>query len=333
MSKKRKRKTKSKSKKKYIFSLLLMLALLLVIIFMKSCSSSHSDTRIVGYLPSWYYQCYTDVDFADLTHINIAFVNPDSDGNMSCSIPDKELKKIIRKAHHHKVKVIAALGGGGGCAHYTELTSDRASIKAFDDKITDYINKYGFDGIDLNIEGDVESEFWNNYDIWVKDLAKKCRKNNLILSCAVASWFDSYIDEKTLERFDFISVMAYDNRGSSENHSTYEYAQSCLSYFENERNIDRDKLVLGIPFYGYRYNSDGTCTGKVVTYKEVATYNRDSEYDDISGTCRYNGISTVSKKALLGADYGGVMVWALGQDMTGKTSLLKAISDTLEKQA
>ena len=332
MSKKRKRKTKSKNKKKYIFSLLLMLALLLILIFMKSCSSSsHSDTKIIGYLPSWYYQCYTDVDFADLTHINIAFVNPDSDGNMSCSIPDKELKKIIRKAHHHKVKVIAALGGGGGYAHYTELTSDRTSIKSFDDKIMEYINEYSFDGIDLNIEGDVESDFWNNYDIWVKDLAKKCRKNNLILSCAVASWFDSYIDEKTLERFDFISVMAYDNRGSSENHSTYEYAQSCLSYFENDRNIDRNKLVLGIPFYGYRYNADGTCTGKVVTYKEVATYNKDSEYDDISGTCRYNGISTVSKKALLGADYGGVMVWALGQDMTGKTSLLKAISDTLEK--
>ena len=89
--------------------------------------------------------------------------------------------------------------------------------------------------------------------------------------------------------------------------------------------------MLGIPFYGYRYDANGTCTGKVVTYKEVATYNADSEYDDISGTCRYNGINTVSKKALLGADYGGVMVWALGQDMTGKTSLLKAISDTLEK--
>ena len=72
-----------------------MLALLLVLIFMKSCSSSHSDTRIVGYLPSWYYQCYHDVDFADLTHINIAFVNPDSDGNMKCSIPDKELKKRL----------------------------------------------------------------------------------------------------------------------------------------------------------------------------------------------------------------------------------------------
>ena len=329
MSKKRKRKTKNR--KKYIFSLLLMLALLLVLIFMKSCSSSHSDTRIVGYLPSWYYQCYHDVDFADLTHINIAFVNPDSDGNMKCSIPDKELKKIIRKAHHHKVKVIAALGGGGGYRHYTDLTSGRASIKAFDDKIIEYIQKYGFDGIDLNIEGDVESEFWKSYDIWVKDLSKKCRKNSLILSCAVASWFDGYIEEKTLDRFDFISVMAYDNRGSSENHSTYEYAQSCLSYFENERNVDKDKLVLGIPFYGYRYDANGTCTGKVVTYKEVATYNADSEYDDISGTCRYNGINTVSKKALLGADYGGVMVWALGQDMTGKTSLLKAISDTLEK--
>ena len=330
MSKKRKR--KQTNKKKYIFSLLLMLALLLILVFMRSCSSSHSDTRIVGYLPTWYYQCYHDIDFAELTHINIAFINPDSEGNMSCSIPEAELKKIIKKAHHHKVKVIAALGGGGGYRHYTDLTADKASAKAFNDKIIEYVREYNFDGIDLNIEGDVESQFWAGYDTWVKDLQKKCRKDNLILSCAVASWFDSYIEDRTLERFDFISVMAYDNRSSSENHSTYEYAQSCLSYFENERNIDRDKLVLGIPFYGYRYDSNGICTGKVVTYKEVATYNANSEYDDASGTCRYNGINTVSKKALLGADYGGVMVWALGQDMTGKTSLLRAISTTLENR-
>ncbi len=330
MAKRKKHKKKSKNKRKYIFALLLMLTLLLILISMRGCSSSQSSTRIVGYLPTWYYQCYNDIDFADLTHINIAFVNPDSDGNLSCSIPDSELKKIIKKAHHHKVRVIAALGGGGGYAHYTDLTGTKSLIKDFDNKIIDYIKEYDFDGIDLNIEGDVEPEFWTNYDNWVRDLAKKCHKNNLILSCAVASWFDNNIEEETLERFDFISVMAYDNKGSSENHSTYEYAESCLSYFENERNIAKDKLVLGIPFYGYRYDENGNCTGKVVTYKEVATYNENSEYDDASGTCRYNGINTVCKKALLGADYGGVMVWALGQDMTGKTSLLRAISDTLE---
>lgn len=327
MSKKRKK--KKKNIKKHLIPILILLFLLFILVFMKSCSSSHSNTRIVGYLPSWNYQQYHNIDFADLTHLNITFVNPDKNGNMSCNIPENELKKIIKKAHHHKVKVIAALGGGGGYKYYTSLTSDKTSIKSFDNKILDYLQKYDFDGIDLNIEGDVEARFWDNYDIWVKDLEKKCRKNGLILSCAIASWFDGYISDTTFNRFDFISIMAYDNKGSSENHSTYEYAQNCLSYFENSRHIDKEKLVLGIPFYGYRYDENGICTGKVVTYKEVATYNENSEYQDASGTCRYNGITTVKQKAVLGLQYGGVMVWSLDQDMTDETSLLKAINDTL----
>ncbi len=308
------------------------MALLLAVIAISivTCRSWHRTTEdlIVGYLPTWQYECYQDIDFDMLTDICIAFVNPDSAGNLSCAIPDDALDKIVKKAHKNGVKVLIAMGGGNGYANYTALTSDGKSIKAFDKKIADWLDEHDLDGVDINIEGDVEPEFWDNYDAWIRDLKKRCGKGDRIVSCAVATWFDRNISDKTLDRFDHISVMAYDNKSDSENPATLGYAEENMKYFSEERDVSPEKLLLGIPFYGYRYRN-GVCTGEVVTYYEIATYNKGSENADASGTCRYNGIDTVKAKTKLGCEYGGVMVWALGQDASGRKSLLRAINEAM----
>ena len=326
MGRKVRRKKNSKRKK-----ILLLIVFVIIAVVIGRCSTSHqkADTRVIGYLPTWYFQELDSIDMSCLTHLNLAFINPDKNGDLHCSLADENIRRIVRKAHRHDVSVLAALGGGGGYANYTELISGKASMKEFNEKIIDYVTAHDMDGIDLNIEGDVEPEFWQYYDAWVKDLSKRCRRENLILSCAVASWFDKYITDETLDRFDFISVMAYDNKGDSVNHSTYDFAVRQLDYFSS-RNIPDSKLVLGVPFYGYRYEN-GVCTGKVVTYREVAVYNEDSEYADESGTCRYNGISTITEKAKLSEDYGGIMIWCLGQDASGSASLLRAIDAALNE--
>lgn len=316
-------------KRKYVIILLLILV---IVLFRCSHNSiKNTDTYVVGYLPAWSYSCYKDLDWDILTHINIAFVNPDENGNLKCAIPGKVLKDIVATAHHHGVKVEAALGGGGGYAHYTSLTSGKDSMKEFDKKIINWLKKYDMDGIDINIEGDVEKSFWKNYDKWIKDLKKRCKKHDMILSCAVASWFDGYIKDRTLDRFDYVSVMAYDDKADKENPSSFDFAVECLNHFSEDRNVDDGKLLLGIPFYGYRY-VDGVCTGKVVTYNEVATYNPGSEHYDSSGTCRYNGIDTVKEKTRLAKkNHKGVMIWSLNQDASGRKSLLRAIGQAIDE--
>ena len=319
---------KKKTTRNRLILLLLMIAVAVAIFTINPGGGRDDGVHVVGYLPSWYYGCYKDIDYDVLTDLSIAFVNPDSAGNMSLGIADETLKSIVKKAHRNHVRVIASLGGGNGYANYTSLTSDKKSIKEFDSKIIEYLKAHDFDGVDINIEGDVEPEFWDNYDMWIKDLAKKCRKEKFSISCAIASWFDDYISDETLDRFDYISVMAYDNKSSAENPSTYNYAVGMIEHFAEDRNVDKDKLLVGIPFYGYRYRNN-ICTGEVVTFHEIATYNKDSEKSDASGTCRYNGIDTVKAKTQLGLEYGGVMVWALGQDASGKKSLLRAIGEEL----
>ena len=61
------------------------------------------QTRVVGYLPDWSYSAYKNIDFSALTHINIAFCNPNSKGELSCGIPDSEMQQIVEKAHANNV--------------------------------------------------------------------------------------------------------------------------------------------------------------------------------------------------------------------------------------
>ena len=327
-------KSKSKNKKTTYGKILILIVIAVMLVFaLYECPAKDkkdSSTFVVGYLPTWSYDAYKDLDWKTLTHVNIAFVNPDSSGNLSCSIPDKDLKKIVRKAHRKGVSVEICLGGGGTSADYVSLTSSKKSIKAFDKKIMSYLKDYKLDGVDLDIEGDADPAFWDNYGVWVKDLSARCKRSDKILSCAAATWYDKKISDKTFARFDYISVMAYDNKNDKKNHSTYKYAQKCLDYFTGKRDISPSRLVLGIPFYGYRYDGDKN-TGKVVTYREVVSNNKNAGKSDVSGANRYNGIDTVKKKTRLAMSYKGVMVWALSQDASGSSSLLRAIGHTIRE--
>ena len=56
-------------------------------------SPEKGTKKVIGYLPEWNYQPYKELDFSALTHINIAFFEPDAAGVLQCDIPDSELKK------------------------------------------------------------------------------------------------------------------------------------------------------------------------------------------------------------------------------------------------
>ena len=93
-----------------------------------SDSDSYSDTdtntdsdsdkypngfKVIGYLPTWetFDSNLTAADFTKLTHINIAFGNPDSDGNLEENLSSDQIAALVAKASEHSVKVSISLGG------------------------------------------------------------------------------------------------------------------------------------------------------------------------------------------------------------------------------
>ena len=56
-----------------------------------------------------------------ITHLNIAFINPDSTGNFNQYLA---IDTLIKKAHKKNVKVLASIAGGGRHPYYAALLQD-----------------------------------------------------------------------------------------------------------------------------------------------------------------------------------------------------------------
>src|ERR1700761_9107153 len=103
--------------------------------------------RVIGYLRT---QNIRDgqadqVDYSKVTHINIAFVNPDSLGNFE-TMPG--LQVFADKMHTKHVKVLASIGGGLAPAYYADLLGD-AKRPALIQKLVELTQLYNLDGIDV----------------------------------------------------------------------------------------------------------------------------------------------------------------------------------------
>ena len=293
-------------------------------------AASETSHRIVGYLPDWNYKPFSELDLSQLTHINIAFCNPDDNGRLYCNIPESKLKSIISEAHNNNVEVFAALGGGGGCDGYLQHLDTPEERAAFNANIMDYCETYDFDGIDLDIELGSNHPIWNYYGDWCTELRTLCDERDMEMSTATAQWVAEKVTPGTFALFDFVNVMAYDNDEDEHSHASYEYSVKCLDYFRNRKKIPEEKLVLGVPFYGRGYTADGEIDwNSYMSFADIV--NADNEYynaDNYNGIA-YNGADTMARKAELAKDYGGIMIWELTQDAKGEKSLLKVISDTL----
>lgn len=295
-----------------------------------SAAASETSHRIVGYLPDWNYKPFSELNLSQLTHINIAFCNPDEAGKLCYNIPDSTLKSIVAEAHNNNVEVFAALGGGGGCDGYLQHLDTPEERAAFNANIMDYCETYDFDGIDLDIELGSDNQIWNYYGDWCTELRTLCDEQDMEMSTATAQWVAEKVTPETFALFDFVNVMAYDNDEDEQSHASYEYSVKCLDYFRNRKKIPEDKLVLGVPFYGRGYTADGEIDwNSYMSFADIV--NADNEYynaDNYNGIA-YNGAETMTKKAELAKGYGGIMIWELTQDAKGEKSLLKVISDTL----
>src|SRR5688572_8507667 len=90
--------------------------------------TAFSQFRVVGYVPMGRTMPdFSKISFQRITHLNIAFVNPDSTGNLKLPAG---FDSLIKQAHQHKVKVLASIGGGSFNPYYSRLLSD-TNRKAF----------------------------------------------------------------------------------------------------------------------------------------------------------------------------------------------------------
>lgn len=317
-------------------SFLLILFLLLGI----NTYSQYNDFKVVGYFPNWANMTY-DIDNLDctkLTHINWAFLNPDANGNLGSTSENRNLKKLVDKAHKYDVKVLISLGGGSASTagtirtNYFNLISTETKRAGFIHKISEYIKAHDLQGVDVDYEG---SAINSNYDAFIKQLCDTLRPQKFLITAALGGGAYDDFSDTTIPLFDWINIMSYDATGSwtpdsPGQHASYEFAVEGVEKWA-KRGASKEQLVVGLPFYGHAF--------KDLLYMDYYNYNQIIKvfpdcykYDERGNVIYYNGISTIQKKTYMALDRaGGVMIWALSYDVYNEYSLLKAIDDARKK--
>ena len=296
-----------------------------------------AENRVVAYVPNWIdLKSFAEtIDYAKLTHINVAFENPtNDDGEMSFS---RKNEFLIAKAKASKVKVLISIGGGAAAsdkklqARYFALLTD-AKRAGFVAKLAEYVERHEFDGLDVDIEGPSINK---DYGAFIADLAKALKPKGKLLTAALSKGYGgSKVPDSALEHFDFVNIMAYDGAGpwnpkAAGQHSSMEFARENVKYWLG-RGLPKSKAVLGVPFYGYGFGE--AFRKRDYPYKEIVAAHAGAENSDqVGSTIWYNGLPTIRAKAKYVADegLGGVMIWSLDYDVKGERSLLGAIYETL----
>lgn len=298
-----------------------------------------AETRIVAYVPNWVdlNTFAGTIDYAKLTHINIAFENPHNlDGDLSFNAKNEGL---IARARTNSVKILVSIGGGSAStdkvlrARYDHLLNP-TNRAAFVLKLANYLSVHDFDGLDVDIEGPAINP---DYGGFIHDLADTLKPQGRLLTAALSQGYGgNRVPDAALAHFDFVNIMAYDGAGpwsSPGQHSSFEFATNNVAYWL-ARGLPKDKAVLGVPFYGYGFGK--AARKRDYSYKSIVAEYADAEqFDQVGDTIWYNGIPTIQTKSRYVREQGlgGIMIWSLDYDVTGEKSLLSAIHQTLHREA
>lgn len=170
------------------------------------------------------------------------------------------------KQRNPSLKVLLALGGWADSqtGKYSTMVSTRDRRSKFITAAIQYLQKYGFDGLDLDWEypgtGDKA-----NFATFVKETKEAFQPLGLLLTAAVsgAQWkIDEAYDVPSLGKYlDQIHIMAYDLRASWDGvtgHHAALYAptsgdtltdDAAVQHWQS-RGAPASKLILGMPMYG-----------------------------------------------------------------------------------
>jgi len=318
-------------------------ALLGILFFMSSLFSVYSCTsekennpeevkskkaRVVGYLSADSFDKITSIEFCKLTHLNIAFANPDKNGNLVFDGDIDAVTKYVKSVNPNIVISISLAGGvisAEQAANWSLLIDKPENRPAFIQNISKFVTDHNLDGVDVDLEWDAVT---SGYSGFVVELKKELIDRKKLLTAALPNNTRFVnINSEALNAFDFINIMAYDSTGpwspnKIEQHSSFEFAKDGVEFWKKQ-NVPSEKLTLGVPFYGYNFTYP-TVTSS--TFGEIIQAGTQFADQDEIGKIYYNGRPTILKKVEYASqNTGGIMIWELAQDSFGEYSLLEVI--------
>jgi chitinase len=320
---------------------------------------------VVGYYPDWSKGAYphTAIPYKNLTHVVQSFLIPNADGSLG-GTSGFAYPGLIQSAHLAGVKVIVSLGGWGQSDGFSPMAADTAVRHRFVSNIVAFCIANGYDGVDLDWEYPATTADRSNLTLLVHEIRQAFNAltpyRSISLAVPAGNWSGKWFDFAAMVAdIDWYGIMTYDFYGSWSTTSgpnsplygnwstnTQGWIDDSFTYYSITRAIPKAKLLVGVPFYGWVFNSStmyGPSTGaSQKPYQTIAPYlsqgwtrSWDSQgqipYMINPGATQvisYEDTASIASKCdyVLQKGIPGVIIWAIGQDyLSGGQPLLEAI--------
>ncbi|HEX2865557.1 MAG TPA: glycosyl hydrolase family 18 protein [Ignavibacteriales bacterium] len=316
---------------------------------------AQSSSAVFGYLPYWEYSSEKDfLQYDLLTHIACFDFQADAAGGLS-KPSYWPWTDVINQAHLHGVKVIMCVTNFTG-SQITSLISTETSKQNLFSNIRNMIRQYSLDGVNIDFEGVLKADRGSAMNSFMTELSDTIHNalpgKEVSFAGPVINW-GGWDLLGLAKACDYIFVMGYDFYGawsktsgpgaplygnsqtdnitSALSSTTYGYGNVIPAYSQ--------KLILGVPYYGNRWQVDSDKSyAKAVKFVRSMLF-RDEAFNaqkyglkwDISSQTPwycykqdsvtwvqdwFDSDSSIGLKYSLAAlkKLKGVGMWALGQD-------------------
>ncbi len=324
-----------------------------------------------GYLPYWvdtlYYANFRHELLTDIAYFSVELNTDGSIGSVPNASRFTTAYNYCRR-YGIDMHMTFTLFGSTSVSTFLNNSSSRSTAIS---NISDFVSTYDCDGINIDFEyvtsfvKDSFTDFINETSLAMHNHTDG-RKELFIAMPAVPSWYPGYDYFYLGQYSDGLFIMTYDYHYSGSANAgpvapTYNsvfwgyYAVNTTIGDCLDEGVFRDKIILGIPYYGYDWttvddsrNSSTTGSGSAVLYKyakaNALTHNREWDndayvpfYDYYSAEwhqCWYD--DSVSIEAKLGIAVDNLLLgagcWALGYD-EGEDDLWNCIENAFWYEA
>jgi chitinase len=209
------------------------------------------------------------IPYRKLTHLIHVVVLPSkaADGTVE-AIEDALEPALVPKAHSAGVKVLVCVQGAAGS--FSRVAADEGSRKRFGESLREFVDKHGYDGVDIDWEVPQGAADVANCTKLMQAVRAALPAPRYLLSMATPStpghWGEFDFPGLT-PLLDFYNVMTYDFHGPWTNHTGHNsplFSSSSdtghdgslddsVNLYLNQFGVPPEKINLGTAFYGYEF--------------------------------------------------------------------------------
>ncbi len=193
-------------------------------------------------------------------------------------LKEKSTQKDLQWTKGQGVKTLMLLhninGGIDGASAYQAIAQEKSRDKLISNIITN-MEQYGFDGVNIDFEG-INPEGRTSFNIFLQQLADILQEKNKLLTVCVPAktgseqepWYAAYDYAHIGKVADLVIIMSYDEHWAGSEPgpvASLPWVNRVMEYAVQQ--MPGDKILMGIPCYGYDWTGSGQ--GQGLTWRTI----------------------------------------------------------------